>query len=105
MRKMKLTWGMIQKITNRSPDTLNTILNSTTTTLKTKGRPKKIPAKILPKILKVTTMLQKTAKAQEVVTADMILQKAGVSACAHTAEHLQEERHQIQEIERRTCFY
>ena len=87
MRKMKLTSGMIQKITHRSPDTLNTILNSTTTTRKTKGRPKKIPAKIVPKILKVTKMLQKKAKAREEVTADMILQKAGVSACARTLQN------------------
>ena len=78
---------MIQTITNRSPDTLNTILNPTTTTPKTIGRPKKIPAKILPKVLKVTTRLQKKAKAEEEITADMILRKSGVSACARTLQN------------------
>ena len=78
---------MIQTITNRSPDTLNTILNPTTTTPKTIGRPKKIPAKILPKVVKVTTRLQKKAKAEEEITADMILRKSGVSACARTLQN------------------
>ena len=86
MRKVNLTWDVIQRITERSSDTLNNIIKPTTSTPKTKGRPAKVPVKILPKILKTTTRLQKKAKAEEEVTADMILRQAGVSACARTLQ-------------------
>ena len=65
MRKEKLTWEVIQRITGRSPDTLNSIINPKASTPKTKGQPKKIPVKVLPKVLKVMTRLQKKAKAEE----------------------------------------
>ena len=84
MRKAKLSWEVMQKITGRSPDTLNSILNPKTSTPKTKGQPRKIPVKMLPKIFKVTTRLQMKAKAEEEVTADMILKAAGVKACDRT---------------------
>jgi len=88
MRKAKMTWAVIQKVTGRSPDTLNAIINPKTSIPKKKGRPQKIPVKIWPKILKVTTRLQKKAKAEEEVTADMILKSAGVSACARTLQNV-----------------
>ena len=87
MRKQSLTRDVIQKVIERSPETLNSIINPTTSIPKTNGRPKETPAKILPKVLTVATRLQKKAKAEEEVTADMILEKASVSACARTLQN------------------
>ena len=105
MRKQSLMRDVIQKVIERSPDTLNSIINPTTSIPKTNGRPKETPVKILPKVLTVATRLQKKAKAEEEVTADMILEKAGVSARTYVAEHFQRERHQVQEVERKACSY
>ena len=68
MRRVKLTWDVIRKVTERSPATLNAIINPSTTIAKTRGQPKKILKKILLVILKVTTRLQKKAKAEEEVS-------------------------------------
>ena len=47
MRKLNVTWDVIQKVMERSPDTLNNIINPSTSTPKITGRPKKIPVKML----------------------------------------------------------
>ena len=68
MRRVKLTWDVIQKVTERWPDTLNAIINSSMTIAKTRGQPKKIAATFLVKILKLTTSLLKKCKAEEDVS-------------------------------------
>ena len=47
MRKLNVTWDVIRKVMERSPDTLNNIINPSTSTPKITGRPKKIPVKML----------------------------------------------------------
>jgi len=86
MLKEKITWGKIQKITGRSSDTLSSIAKSRNGNLKQKGAAKKIPVKVLPKILKATARLQKKAKAEKEVTADMIIKEAGLKACSRTLQ-------------------
>ena len=77
MRRVKLTWDVIRKVTERSPATLNAIINPSTTIAKTRGQPKKMPGKILLEILKVTTRLQKKAKAEEEVSSCRFAWKEG----------------------------
>ena len=84
MRKENLTWSTIQRSTGRTPDTLNAIINPTSNAPKTKGARKKIPVKVLPKLLKVTQKLQKNAKAEEEVTADMIITASGLKVSERT---------------------
>ena len=52
MFREKLTWKQVQKITGRSPDTINAILNYKPGAAKPKGAPKKIPVKLMPRCLK-----------------------------------------------------
>ena len=71
MRRENLTWKLIQKITGRSPGTLNAALHSKTHGVAKKGAPKKILVKVLPRVLKAMKTLEKKAKAEEDVTADL----------------------------------
>ena len=87
MLKAKITWTKIQKITGRSSDTLSSIAKSRIGSPKKKGAAKKNPVKVLPKILKVTESLQKKAKAEKEVTANMIIKKAGLKACPRTLQN------------------
>lgn len=73
MIKESITWAKIQKINGRSPDTLRSIAKSGIGSTKKSGAAKKIPAKVLLKVLKATERLQKKAKAEKEVTADMII--------------------------------
>ena len=86
MSREKLTWKQVQKITGRSPDTINAILNYKPGAAKPKGAPKKIPVKLMPQVLKVTEKLQKKAKAEQEVTADMISERLGLKVCARTLQ-------------------
>ena len=52
MFREKLAWKTVQRITGRSPDTLNAILKYKPGAAKTKGAPKKIPVKLIPNVLK-----------------------------------------------------
>ena len=82
MHREGLTWTMMQRITGRSPDTLNAVLHSKTHGKAPKGAPKKIPVKVWPRVLKAMETLQKKAKAEVEITADMISEKANVFVCA-----------------------
>ena len=59
MIKESITWAKIQKINGRSPDTLRSIAKSGIGTTNKSGAAKKIPAKVLLKVLKATERLQK----------------------------------------------
>ena len=86
MMKEKLTWAKIQKITRRTPDTLRSIVKSRIRSSKKSGTAKKIPGKVLPKVLRATERLQKKAKAEKEVTADMIIKEAGLKAYRKTLQ-------------------
>ena len=68
MRRVKLMLDVIQKVAGHSSDMLNAIVNPSMTTPKTRGELEKIPTRILPENLKVTTRLQKKAKAEQAVS-------------------------------------
>ena len=84
MVKEGLSWSAIQRITGRSPDTINSILK-TGSRESPKGAPVKFKAKDADKIVKVIGAMVKDANAQKEVTMDMILKKAGSDVCAKTA--------------------
>ena len=68
MRRVSLMLDVTQKATGHSSDMVNAIINPSRTTSKTRGELEKIPIKILPENLKLTTRLQKKAKAKQAVT-------------------------------------
>ena len=86
MMNQKLTWAKIQKITRRTPDTLRSIVKSRIRSSKKSGAAKKSPGKVLPKVLRATERLQKKAKAEEEVTADMIIKEADLEAYRNTLQ-------------------
>ena len=84
MVKEGLTWAQVQRITGRSPDTINGMLQSGKR-LRAKGAPVKLTPKVLGKLRKVLDDMVKRANAQQEVTMDMILAKAGANMSARTA--------------------
>ena len=87
--KENLTWAKIQRITRRTPYTLRSIVKSRIRSSKKSGAAKKIPdipGKVLPKVLRATERLQKKAKAEKEVTADMIIKEAGLKAYRETLQ-------------------
>ena len=82
-----ITWAKIQKITGRSPDTLRSIVKSKIGSAKKRGAAKRIPVKALPKVFQATERLQKKAKAENEITADMIIKEAGLKACRRTLQN------------------
>ena len=87
MQKEGIPWTKMEKITQRSRETLNKILHPPKGVKKDvpKGQPKKLGPKDLEKVLKAMDMLQKKnhPKGKE-VTADMILTEAGVNVSERT---------------------
>ena len=84
MSKEGIPWSTIQKITSRTPDTINSILKSDATP-PLKGAPVKFKAEDVEKVLKVLGAMVKKANAQKEVTLDMVLKKAGYEVCKRTA--------------------
>ena len=85
MRKAGLTWTKIQEITGRSSKTIDDVLASKkSTATRPKGAPTKLPPKVMGKLLKVLTSMQKQAKGRKEITARMITEKAGVKVADRT---------------------
>ena len=82
MLKEKFPWLKIQKITGRSPDTINAILKSTAT--KGAGAPTKLDGQAVKKILTAAEALSRNANAQQEITLPMILKKDGYNVCEKT---------------------
>ena len=78
-----IPWSTIQKVTGRTPDTINSILSGKSP--KTKGAPRKLKKKDLAKLLKVMEQMIKHANAQKEITLDMILTKAKLDVTGRTA--------------------
>ena len=87
MQKEGIPWTKMEKITQRSRETLNKILHPPKGVKKDvpKGQPKKLGPKEFEKVLKAMDKLQKKnhPKGNE-VTADMILTEAGVNVSERT---------------------
>ena len=87
MQKEGISWSQMKKITGRSRETINNILNPPKGVKKTitKGQPRKIKEADMKQILRSMERLQKEKhpKGKE-VTADMILNAAGIKASERT---------------------
>ena len=93
MRGAGLTWGKMQEITGRSESTLGSVFNPPSGKgEKVKGQPKKLPPKIMDKVLKSADKLQKKANARTEVTAKMITTDAGVEVCNRAFREAYKER-------------
>ena len=84
MAKEGVPWSTIQKITGRTPDTINSIIKARGNPT-TKGAPVKFKPKDVDKVLKVLEGMVKEANAQKEVTLDMVLKKAGYEVSTKTA--------------------
>ena len=87
MQKEGIPWTKIEKITQRSRDTLNKILHPPKGVKKDvqKGQPRKLPPKEFEKVLKAMAKLQKKNHPHgKEVTASMILSDAGVNVSERT---------------------
>ena len=83
MAKEGIPWTQIQRITGRSPDTINSILKGKAVSTGT-GAAVKFSAKDLDKVMKVTEGMVKKADAQKEITLAMIVKKAGVDVSERT---------------------
>lgn len=83
MVKEGIPWTTIQRITKRSPDTINNVLNCNSVP-QGSGAPIQFSAKDLDKVLKVTEALVRKADAQQEITLSSIVAKAGVNVCERT---------------------
>ena len=71
-----IPWSQVQKVTQRSRDTIHSILKPRNRVCK-KGAPAKLSSHDVAKILNVAEVMIKTANGQQEITLPMILQKAG----------------------------